>query len=188
MRYGVTSMTLHGRTLITALFGAGLLTSTFARAQSEAPARFQIGLSLNLLSYQRADFDVEPRNSGRTFAGKLIRKSYGPSGSAVTIEPGIVFLDGRLVLGLLLDIGSNELDLAVPGLSFDLVTTAGSFAVGPRALYFFTDESKLRPYGLLAFGYTTTPSDQAVQTIRITEYQEGSQGLVLTISSILPSA
>ncbi|MGC4067536.1 MAG: hypothetical protein QM784_23405 [Polyangiaceae bacterium] len=150
----------------------GILTSLSQPAFAEDAAEpwLQLGVSLNMLSYQRASFDVAPVNSGRSFSGDLVRKNYGPSGSSVTLEPGVV-LGKRWVLGLLLDIGSGDLEMKVPGLNFDIYQTVGSFAVGPRMLYFFTDDGRLRPYTVLAFGYTTTPSEQTAQTIDITEYQ-----------------
>jgi hypothetical protein len=141
-----------------------------ACAEEPSEPWLQLGVSLNLLSYQRATFDVAPVNSGRSFDGTLVRKNYGPSGSSVTLEPGLV-LGKRLVVGLLLDIGSGDLEMKVPGLNFAIYQTIGSFAVGPRLLYLFTNEGRIRPYTLLAFGYTTTPSEQTAQTIDITEYQ-----------------
>jgi hypothetical protein len=158
------------RLVIVGLLGTTTFHSALAHAEGVAEPWLQLGVSLNLISYQRATFDVAPINSGRSFEGTLVRKNFGPSGSAVTLEPGVV-LGKRWVVGLLLDIGSGDLDMQVPGLNFHIYQTIGSFAVGPRVLYFFTEEGRLRPYSLLAFGYTTTPSEQTAQTIEITEYQ-----------------
>lgn len=139
-------------------------------SKAEVPRRWQLGVSLNLANYQRANFTVSPINSGRTFEGTMDRTGYGPSTSAVTLEPGYVFANG-LVLGLLLDIGYRVTKLAVPGFGYSSETTTGSFAVGPRALYFFSDSGVLRPYALLAAGYTTTPGEETEQSIKLTEYQ-----------------
>jgi len=141
------------------------------RSVAETPKPwFQFGISLNAVSYQHADYNLTPLNSGRTFPGTMDRLGYGPSCSAVTIEPGYV-IGNRLVLGLLLDIGYRVTDLKVPGFGYSLETTTGSLAVGPRALYFFTDAPNFRPYALAAFGYTTTPGAETEQSIKVTEYQ-----------------
>jgi hypothetical protein len=137
-------------------------------------------VNLNLISYQRANFDITPVNSGQTFDGTLTRIGYGPSGGSVMLEPGFV-LDNRWVLGLLIDIGSQQVSLVADELHADIRQTLGSFAVGPRALYLFSPDSSWRPYALLAFGYTTTPSRQdanevEANVIDITEYQ-GFAGL-----------
>lgn len=170
------------------LFGIAFLSGGTLHAEAEevtatqtiAPRRVQLGLSLNLISYQRAAFDITPINSGQTFDGSLTRTGFGPSGGSVMVEPGIV-LGNRWVLGLLLDIGSQQVDLLAEGLHANIQQTLGSFAIGPRALYLFNLDSKWRPYALLAFGYTTTPSRQDTNEIEanvidITEYQ-GFAGL-----------
>lgn len=137
---------------------------------ANAPRRWQFGISLNLINYQHADFTVSPLNSGRTFDGTMDRTSYGPSVSSVTLEPGYAASD-RLIVGLLLDIGYRVTSLSVPAFPYDVEVTSGSFAVGPRVLYFFTDPRALRPYAMLAGGYTTTPGKETEQSIKLTEYQ-----------------
>lgn len=148
-----------------------------------APDRhWQFGIALNALAYQRASFDVEPINSGRSFPGSLERLNFGPSGGSILLEPGFV-LGNQLVLGLLLDIGSALNELEVKGLGFRVTQTAASFAVGPRVAYFFLPQSRFQPFLTAAFGYTTTPSEQAAQTLKITEYQ-GFAGAGLSYSPV----
>jgi hypothetical protein len=138
--------------------------------QTAQEMHWQFGIALNVLAYQRASFDVTPINSGQSLPGTLDRTNIGPSGSSVLLEPGYVF-GNRLVLGMLLDVGNGVNELRVKRLSFHVTQSAASFAVGPRLAYLFAPDSTLRPFATLAFGYTTTPSKAAAQTLRITEYQ-----------------
>jgi hypothetical protein len=141
-----------------------------AQAESLVPIRWQFGIALSLTGYQRADFHVEPINSGQSLPGVLERTSYGPSGSSVVLEPGFV-VGNQLVLGALIDIGSGSNESTVKDLSFKISQSQASLAIGPRVAYYLMPNSHIRPFGLLAFGYTFTPSKQAGQGLRLTMYQ-----------------
>jgi hypothetical protein len=150
-----------------------------ARKSDASTRSWQIGVALSAISRQRASFDVEPLNSGRSFPGTLDRTSYGPSGGSVLIEPGYVIAN-RFVVGMLLDIGTGLTELKVKELNFSESQSIGSFAVGPRLAYYFADSGWLQPFASIAFGYTKTPSKLAAQTLRITEYQ-GFLGLGVSV-------
>lgn len=149
-----------------------------AKVEPDNQIHWQFGVSLTALSYQRADFNVEPINSGQSLPGLLERTNYGPSGSGVLLEPGYV-IGNQLVLGMLLDIGSGLDESKVKDLSFKIEQSGASFAIGPRVAYYLAPTSRLRPFGTLAFGYTFTPSKQAGQGIRLTMYQ-GFAGIGLS--------
>jgi hypothetical protein len=141
------------------------------QADSSAVERhWQFGIALNVYSYQRATFNVEPVNSGRSFPGSLERTNIGPSGSSVLIEPGYVLGD-RFVLGMLLDLGSGLMEIKIKGLSFDIAESSASLAIGPRLAYLFAPNSRLCPFATVALGYGSTPSTAAAQGLRLTEYQ-----------------
>jgi hypothetical protein len=131
---------------------------------------WQFSIALNLYSYQRATFNVEPINSGRSFPGTLERTNIGPSGSPVLIEPGYV-IGNRLVLGMLLDLGSGLMEIKIKGLSFEIAESSASLAIGPRVAYLFAPNSSLCPFATVALGYGSTPSTAAAQGLRLTEYQ-----------------
>jgi hypothetical protein len=153
-------------------------TAAPAKAESDDQIHWQFGIALTAVSYQRADFHVEPMNSGQSLPGTLERTNYGPSGGSVVLEPGYV-IGNKLVLGMLLDIGSGLDESLVKDLSFKIEQSGASFAVGPRVAYYLAPTSRLRPFGTLAFGYTFTPSKQAGQGIRLTMYQ-GFAGIGLS--------
>jgi hypothetical protein len=145
--------------------------------ESTPDVHWQFGVALTLLSYQRADFHVEPINSGQSLPGSLERTNYGPSGGSVILEPGYV-VGNQLALGILLDIGSGLNESKVKDLSFEISQSQASLAIGPRVAYYLLPSSRIRPFGTLAFGYTFTPSKQAGQGLRLTMYQ-GFAGLGL---------
>lgn len=139
---------------------------------------WQFGVALTMLSYQRADFHVEPINSGQSLPGLLERTNRGPSGGSVVLEPGYV-VGNQLVLGILLDIGAGLNESKVKDLNFEISQSQASLAVGPRVAYYLNPNGRLRPFGTLAFGYTFTPSKQAGQGLRLTMYQ-GTAGVGLS--------
>lgn len=147
---------------------------------SAAPASiaWHLGVSLNAISTQNADFDVEPIGSGEHLPGSLQRTNDGPSGGLVLLEAGYVqagyVLSRSLVLGLMLDFASGLNAIAIERIGeegFELEQSAGSFCVGPRVAYLFLPEHRLRPFVNAAFGYTKNPCKQLARELRLTVYQ-----------------
>jgi len=75
-----------------------LAASSAAQHESTPDVHWQFGVALNLLSYQRASFDLEPIGSGQPLPGYLERTNYGPSGGSVILEPGYI-ISNQLALG-----------------------------------------------------------------------------------------
>lgn len=146
---------------------------TRAPLTTSASVAWRIGISINAIATQNANFDVEPIGSGERLPGSLKRTDYGPSGGPVILEAGYV-LSRSLVLGMMLDFGSGLNVITIEGIGetgFKIEQSGASFAVGPQVTYLFLPEHRLRPFVDVAFGYTKNPSKQLDQELRLTIYQ-----------------
>jgi hypothetical protein len=116
---------------------------------------FELALTTTLASYSKLAYSLAIPVVGET-EGAITSTAFGPSANPVTLEFGYL-LSSQFSVGVLLELGSTSTDTNSEQLGIDENQTLARFMVGPRATYLFSDSGAVRPFAMLAVGFTSAP-------------------------------
>lgn len=125
------------------------------KQEREQRPSFELAFTTTVASYSRLAYSLAIPVVGDT-DGSITNTALGPSANPVTIEGGYL-LSSQFSLGFLLEIGSTSTTTESEQLGIDQTQTLGRFMVGPRASYVFSESGAVRPFAMLAVGFTTAP-------------------------------
>jgi len=128
-----------------------------AEEKPPAPAgpSFELALTTTLASYSKLAYSLDIPVVGET-EGAITSTAFGPSANPVTFEFGY-WLSSQFSLGVLLEFGSTSTATESERLGIDENQTLARFMVGPRLSYLFSDSGAVRPFAMLAVGFTSAP-------------------------------